>query len=155
MVPPKGTCGGALSSRVAAEPPVRLRGHPGGDDLLKRQIIHEPHEDLLVLIHALHEEILDQVLEHQFELVSGIHRRRLPQATVGHGSLDDLIEEELVSLVEVGAKALVHEVDQLRQQNGLRVDQPTAHLRRAVERPGVAIPQADRSLADLLQAVVL
>src|SRR5438552_11564283 len=51
-----------------------------------------------------------------------------------------------------GAEALVHEVDQLRQQHGLRVDQATAHLRRTVEKPGIAIPQADRSLANFLQA---
>jgi hypothetical protein len=105
-------------SHVAAEPLVGLRGHPGGDNLLKRQIIHEAHEDLLVLIHTLHKEILDQVLEHQFEPITGIDCCRLPQVVVDHGGLDNLIEEELVGLVEVGAEALIHEIDQLRQRHG-------------------------------------
>jgi hypothetical protein len=41
---------------------------------LERWTVHEPHEDLLVLVHALHEKRFEQVLEHELESVSGIYR---------------------------------------------------------------------------------
>jgi len=62
------------------------------------------------------------VLKHQGEPVTGMHCRRLFQAVVNDSRFDNLIKENLVSLVEVSAKALVHQVNQLRQGHGLLVD---------------------------------
>jgi hypothetical protein len=59
------------------------------------RVVHEPHEDLLVLVHALNEEALKQIPEHQFELVFGVHGAGLAQPIVRDSSLDDVVEEEL------------------------------------------------------------
>ena len=114
-----------------------------------------PDEDVLVLIHAFDEQILQQALEHELELVARVDRGRLPQTVVGHGRFDDLVEEELIGLVEVRAETLVHDVDELRKRYGLRPHQAAADLSGAVEGSSLAIPKRDGSLADLLQAVVL
>jgi hypothetical protein len=53
---------------------------------LERWTVHEPHEDLLVLVHALHEKRFEQVLEHELESVSGIYRGRLSDAGEAGGT---------------------------------------------------------------------
>ena len=63
------------------------------------------------------------------------------QSLVGHRRLDDLVEEELVGLVEVGAEPLVDDVDELRERHRLLPHQAAAHFRGAVERPGVTVLQ--------------
>ena len=53
------------------------------------------------------EELLQKIPEHQLELAFRVHSGCLAQPIVAHRRLDDLIEEELVCLIEVGAKTLV------------------------------------------------
>ena len=40
------------------------------------------------------------------------------EAVVAHRSLDDLVEEQLIGLVEVGPESLVDDVDELRNRTG-------------------------------------
>ena len=77
--------------------------------------------------------LLQQALEHQLELVVRVDGGCLTQTVVGHGRLDNLVEEELIGLVEVRAEALVHEIDELRKRHGLRPHQAAADFCRAVE----------------------
>jgi hypothetical protein len=84
--------------------------HPVCDDLLKCWVVHKSNKYLLILVHALDEELLQQIPKHQLELVAGIDCRCLPQTGIGHCCLNDLIEEELVGLVEVVPKSLVYAV---------------------------------------------
>jgi hypothetical protein len=98
---------------------------------------------------------LEKIRENQLELVSGVHLRSLLETIIGHRGFDNLVEEELIGLVEIGAKTLVHEVDELRKGNRLRVGLSAIHLRRSVQRPGAFISQADRPLSDFLQPVIL
>ena len=86
------------------EPPVGLRGQPLAHDLPEGRIVHVADEDLLVLVHPLHEQAVDQAAEHQLELACGIDRRGLPQLVIGGGRRDELVEEELVGLDEVGTE---------------------------------------------------
>ena len=46
----------------------------------------KPHEDLLVLVHALHEKRFELVLDHELESVSGIYRGRLSDAGEAGGT---------------------------------------------------------------------
>ena len=94
------------------QPSVSLCCQPCGNGLLKRRIIHEPNEDVLILVHAFDEERLQQILEHQLELVLWIHGGGLSHAVIEHSRLDDLVEEQLVRLIEVRAEALVDQIDQ-------------------------------------------
>ena len=58
---------------VRAKSAARLVGHPGCNDLSEGRVVHEPYEDFLFLVHALDEEALKQIPEHQLELVLGVH----------------------------------------------------------------------------------
>jgi hypothetical protein len=93
---------------------VGLAGHPSAHHLAKAQVVHVADEDLLVRLHALNEQALEQPAEHQLELVLGIERGRLAQTIVPNRRLEDLSEEERIGLVEVGSEALVDGIDQLR-----------------------------------------
>jgi len=54
---------------------------------------------------------------------------------IQHGDGDDLIEEELVRLVELGSEPIIDHVDELRQRHRLWPNQAAADLGRPVERP--------------------
>jgi hypothetical protein len=95
---------------VCAKSAVRLLGHPSCDDLPDGRVVHEPHEDLFVLVHALDEKALKQIPKDQLELILGVHGSSLKQPIVGDCSLDDLVEEELVRLIEIRPKVLVEEL---------------------------------------------
>ena len=92
------------------EPLVRLRRQPLAHHLLERLVVHVADEDLLVLVHALDEEPFEKISEHQLEFVLRVHGGCLAQSIVAYGRLDDLVEEELVGLIEVGPKASVDNV---------------------------------------------
>ena len=60
-----------------------------------------------------------------------------------YGNEPELIEEELIRLVEVRPKAIVHDVDELRQWHWLGTHQATADLRRAIESTSLTFLQRD------------
>lgn len=83
----------ANALRLCPQPLVGLRGQPAGDHLLESGVVHEPGEDLFVLIHPFHEQGFEEVLEDQLELVPGIHDGCLLERLVGGCRLDNLIKE--------------------------------------------------------------
>ena len=133
---------------------VGFRAHPLPDQFAEGSVVHVADEYLLILFHALREQVVDEVLESQFKPFLGIDRRCLAQAFVGDRSFDDLIEKQLIGVVEVRAETVVDEVDELRQRRFLLASQTAAHFGGAVKRPRLAIRQRDGTFADLLQAIV-
>ncbi len=71
------------------------------DGFAERRVVHETHEDFFVLVDALHDEGVQQILEDQLELILRIDGRCLLDGLVAQGNLDDLVEEQLVGLVEI------------------------------------------------------
>ena len=127
-----------------AESSIGLRCHPRRHDLLEGYVVHEPDEDLLILVHALDEQLIQEVLEHQLELVARIDTSCLAQAIVGHCCFDSLVEKELVRLVEVCPEALVDNIDELRQRHGLWSHEVAPNFGGSIEAPGFTILQGDR-----------
>ena len=74
---------------------------------MEGSVVHEPHEDVLILVHALGKQFSEQPFEHKIELFAWVDRRCLPHARISHRRLDDLIEKQLVRLVEVGTETFV------------------------------------------------
>ena len=87
----------AYPFRLRPQPLVCLRRQPAGDHFLESGVVHEPGKDLFVLIHPLHEEGFEEVLEDQFKFVAGIDDGGLLEGFVGGCRFDYLIEEELVA----------------------------------------------------------
>ena len=138
-----------------AESTVGLLGHPCGNHFLEASVVHEPDEDLLVLVHAIDEQLLEHVSEEELEFVARVDRSGASKAVVGRGRLDDLVEEQLIGLVEVRTETLVDDVDQLRELHGLLAQRAAADLSGALELAGLTVLQGDRTLTDFLQPVVL
>lgn len=92
------------------QPLICLGCQPSGDDLAKGRVVHEAHEDLLVLVHALYEEGLQKVLEDQLKLIAWIHLRSLLEGFIEQGYFCDLIEEQLVGLVEIRYLGLLGDI---------------------------------------------
>src|SRR5882672_3239584 len=61
----------------------------------------------------------------------------------------------LSSAMAASTETVIDQVDQLRWRDWLLPHEAATHLSRAVQRSTLAIAQADRALADLLQAVGL
>ena len=116
------------------QPPVRLRRQPPGHHLLERRLVHVAHENILVLVHPFREQAVDQGPKHQLELAFGIDRRAPAQLIVADRRLHDLIEEELVGVVEVGAEPPVDDIDQPRQRDLLLMGGAAADFGRSIER---------------------
>ena len=125
----------AVRSSTSATPqaPVRFRRHPTRYHILKRFVVHESHEDILVLVHAFGKQILERSLEHQLELVYGVDRGRLSHIIIRHRRFDNLIEEKLIGLVEIRAETFVDDVDELGKWHRLLVRSAAADLGRPIQ----------------------
>ncbi len=99
-----------------AQTPVCLFRHPCCDNPLERTIIHEANEYLLILVHALHKQPLQEIAKYELEFVFRVCSRCLAKSIVGDSYFYKLVEEELVSLIEIGAKSLVDNVDEPRKR---------------------------------------
>ena len=62
-------------------------------------------------------------------------------------------EEELIGVVQLPSKPLIDDVDQSGKCDALLAHHPRPDFMRPVQRFGISVAQADRPLADLLEAV--
>lgn len=128
---------------------------PTRNDFLEGLVVHETGENFFVLVHSFHEQCFQQILEHELKLVTRIDSRRLLQGHIRDCRFDNLIEEQLVGLIEISAKTVVDDIDEPRQWNRFLMQHAGSDFRGTIEPVGLAIAQADRAFADLLQAIIL
>src|SRR6266851_2211008 len=89
----------------------RIKVHKGG---LELRIIEDALEYSLVVVHAAHDCAEKHAVEDQTEVVERVVAGLRGDFRVGHPRLLELIEEQLVSLIQVEAEALVELLDYLR-----------------------------------------
>jgi hypothetical protein len=101
-------------SRTCSQLLVNLPGKQGSNSFLKIRVVHVPSENFFVLVHALHEQSLQKVVEDERELVLWVHPSGLLKCRIRCGSLSNLIEEILIRLLEIRPEAFIDEIDQPR-----------------------------------------
>lgn len=126
-----------------------------GDQSLESFVIHEPSENFFVLIHPFHEKGFQQIFEQQLEFFTRIRNSYLPQVSVCHGGLDDLVEEQLVSIVEISAKPVIDDIDQPGKRHFLLTSNLRANGGWPVELLGSPFRQADCPLTDFLKTIIV
>jgi hypothetical protein len=77
----------------------------------------------LILVHAIDHEALNLAFHRKGEVIKRVRLRALDNFGVELGGDHELIEEELVCLSELGAEAVVQNIDDLGQR-GAGLDQP-------------------------------
>jgi len=81
-------------------------------------IPHELAEDFFVTFHAVYHQALKGFFKHIAEVVFRVRYGSLAQRVALYRLLLNLIKKQLVGLGEVRAKAVVQDVNELRQADG-------------------------------------
>lgn len=92
-------------------------------------VVHQAHEDFLITIHALYEQVFKLLAEYRLEVLDAIGHHGLSQLLVGHGGLAHLIEEELIgggdgAPVDGAAHILVRLLGPVGKSGGVRLQLP-------------------------------
>ena len=98
---------------------VRILSEPGRYLALKLWIAHIARNEGLILIHTLEHECFEQIAEDERELVFRIHLRCLLESLVSYSCFGQLIEEQLVSLIEIRPKSFIEVINELGERNRL------------------------------------
>ena len=123
------------------------------DDPLKVRVVHVPSEQVFVLLHAVDEQAFEGLLEYESEVVDGVGRCCLTERFIGDGFLANLVEKKLIGGSEVGAEAVIDEVDEAGKFDGRLRAFARAHGGRPLDLGNLAVRKLDGPVVNLLQPI--
>ena len=98
-----------------------------------------------ILVHAFKHERFQEIDKDEEKLVLWIDLRCLSQPFIHYCSLGQLIEEQLVSLIEICADSLIEVVNELRKCNRPPSNDTGGDFLGAINRSGISIRKTYRS----------
>jgi len=119
---------------------------------LEGGIVQVPIHNLLILIHAVDHQPFDLGFHCELKVVEGIGEGALDDFGVLLCFLDELVEEELVRLGELGAEAVVEHFDDLREGDIFVFGLACADVGEGFEAHVVADLEDELALVELVDA---